>query len=60
MLKLKLNEVFELNDFIKVLRVKKGVIYLFLDKNKVTNSCFVDMEDKLFIETKPINRVDLR
>ena len=60
MLNLKLNEVFELNDFTKVLRVEKGVIYLFHEKHKVTNSCFVEMEDKLFIETKPFNRIDLR
>ena len=55
MLNLKLNEVFELNDFTKVLRVEKGVIYLFFENNKVINSCFVEMEDKLFIETKPFN-----
>ncbi|QXP62180.1 hypothetical protein [Polaribacter sp. HaHaR_3_91] len=60
MLNLKLHEVFELNDFTKVLRVEKGVIYLFFENDKVTNSCFVEMEDKLFIETKSDNRVDLR
>lgn len=60
MLNLKLHEVFELNDFTKVLRVEKGVIYLFHENNKVINSCFVEMEDKLFIETKPSNRIEIR
>ncbi|QXP70105.1 hypothetical protein H0I29_16045 [Polaribacter sp. R2A056_3_33] len=57
---LKLGETEEINGFTKVLRVEKGVFYLFLENNKVINSCFVEMEDKLFIETKPFNRIDLR
>jgi|TARA_B110000240_G_C13445046_1_gene429923 hypothetical protein len=57
---LKFNEVEELNSFIKVLRVEKGVIYLFHENSKVTNSCFVEMKDNLFIETRSMNRVELR
>jgi hypothetical protein len=57
---LKLNEAKELNDFTKVLRVEKGVIYLFYENNKVTNSCFVEMEDRFFTETKPMNKIELR
>ncbi|WP_340866820.1 hypothetical protein [Polaribacter atrinae] len=57
---LKLGETDEINNFTKVLRVEKGVIYLFHENNKVINSCFVEMEDKLFIETKPFNKVELR
>ena len=57
---LKFSEVKEINNFTKVLRVENGVIYLFYEKNKLTNSCFVEMSDNLFIETRSINRVDLR
>jgi hypothetical protein len=57
---LKMNEAINVNSFTKVLRVEKGVIYLFHEKNNVTSSCFVEMNDNLFIETRSINRVDLR
>jgi hypothetical protein len=57
---LKLGEVKEINDFTKVLRVEKGVIYLFIEIDKVTNSCFVEMNDNLFTETRSMNRVELR
>ena len=57
---IKKGEALEINDFTKVLRVEKGVIYLFLENNKVTNSCFVEMEDKFFLETIPINKVEIR
>jgi hypothetical protein len=57
---IRLNEAREINSFTKVLRVGKGVIYLFYEKNNVTNSCFVEMDDRFFTETKPTNRVDLR
>lgn len=57
---IKLNETREINCFTKVLRVEKGVIYLFYENNKVTNSCFVEMNDNLFLETKSMNRVELR
>ena len=60
LVKIKKGEVQELNDFTKVLRVEKGVIYLFYENSKVTNSCFVEMNDNLFIETRSRNRVDLR
>lgn len=58
--KIKKGEVKKVNDFTKVLRVEKGVIYLFYKNNKVTNSCFVEMENSLFIETGSTNRVELR
>jgi hypothetical protein len=54
-----MNEAMNVNSFTKVLRVEKGVIYLFCENNKVTNSCFVEMDDNLFIETRSMNRVDL-
>ena len=57
---IRLNETREVNSFTKVLRVEKGVIYLFHENSKVTNSCFVEMNDNLFIETRSRNRVDLR
>lgn len=58
--KIKKGEVLEINDFTKVLRVEKGVIYLFYENNKIANSCFVKMEDALFRKAKPKNRVELR
>lgn len=57
---IKLKEAEDVNTFTKVLRVEKGVIYLFLEKNKVINSCFVEMADRCFIETRPVNRLNLR
>jgi hypothetical protein len=58
--KIKKGEVLEINDFTKVLKVEKGVIYLFFENNKIVNSCFVKMEDALFPRDKPKNRVELR
>jgi len=58
--KLRLSEVEEINNFTKVLRVEKGVIYLFYENDKVTNSCFVEMSDNFFVEKKSTNRVELR
>jgi len=58
--KIKKGKVLEINDFTKVLRVEKGVIYLFHENKKITNSCFVEMDDNLFTETKSTNRVELR
>jgi hypothetical protein len=57
---IKLNETREVNSFTKLLRLEKGVIYLFFENNKVTNSCFVEINDKFFVETKPMNKVELR
>ena len=57
---IKKGETINFNCFTKVLRVEKGVIYIFHENNKVTDSCFVEMSDNLFVETKSTNRVDLR
>ena len=37
--------------------IKKGEA---LEINDLTNSCFVEMEDKFFSETIPINKVEIR